>query len=165
MTKTEAASLVAMAVASYPGMQEKNLGPVAQVWMEMLADMPFVLAKQAILKHIATEKFFPTVAEIRKQAESLTQKKRVLASEEAWEEVMIKINNPSKEYSSPLIKRAVDAVGGLHIIGYTDMSELGVVRAHFMRTYDAYIRCEKEDEEVMTFRNLLEQIERKKIGG
>ena len=166
MTKSEAASLVALAAASYPGMQEKNLGPTAQVWMELLADMPFPLAKQAVMKHITTGKFFPTVAEIRQQAEALTRKERVLTAEEAWEEVMLKIKNQTPGYSSLLVKRAVEAVGGINTIGYTDMSEIGVVRAHFLRVYETYLRRAQDDKEIEIFHNLLEQqSKRKQIGG
>lgn len=163
MTKQEAAGLVAMAAASYPGMQEKNLAPVAQVWMELLSDMPLDLAKKAVLKHITTSKFFPTIAELRQHAKDLTRPAIPLSPEEAWDEVMTKIRNQTKGYSSLTVKRAVEAVGGLNAIGYTDMAELGFVRAHFMRTYEAFTRRAEIDEEMGTFENLLERIEQKRL--
>lgn len=157
MNKSEAAALVALAAANFPNMQEKDLRPTVQVWMQLLADIPYETAKQAVMKHIMTEKYFPTVTEIRRQVETLTRKERVLSAEEAWIEVMLKIKNGTPGYSSTLVKQAVEAVGGINTIGYTDMSEIGVVRAHFMRVYETLQRRKKEEQELTVFRDLLEQ--------
>jgi hypothetical protein len=163
MTKSEAASLVALAAASYPGMQERDLKPTAQVWVSMLSDIPFKTAKQAVMKHITVGKYFPTVAEIRAQAKELTKPIKDLLPEEAWEAVIMKIRERTEGYPSPLVQRAVEAVGGLNTIGYTGMSELGVVRAHFMRVYESYLKRDKEQDEQIAFKNLIRQIEVKQL--
>jgi hypothetical protein len=163
MTKSQAASLVALAAANYPGMQEKDLTPTAQVWKNMLSDIPYEIAKQAVMKHLVTGKYFPTIAEIRKHAEELTRPKRELSPEEAWEAVIRKIRYREDGYTSERVKRAVEAVGGINAIGFTDISELGVVRAHFMRVYESYLRREQEERELVTFQNLIQQINQKQI--
>ena len=137
MTTQEANRLVAVAVAAYPSMQDRDLAMTARVWERALADLPLAVVERAVLKLIMTRMFFPAVAEIREAAESLLNKGHP-TPEEAWGEVMPQLNPyRAPHYSDPLIHRAVQAVGYLSIC----MSEhLGVERAHFLQIYQAFLR-------------------------
>ena len=136
MTAQDANRLVAVAVAAYPSMQDRDLAMTARVWERALADLPLAVVERAVLKLIMTRKFFPAVAEIREAAESLLDNGHP-TPEEAWGEVMKQLNPyRAPQYSDPLIHRAVRAVGYLSIC----MSErLGVERAHFLQIYQAYL--------------------------
>ena len=47
-----------------------------KIWYELLKDMPYEIANVSIQKHMATNKFPPTVAEIRSGATEITSKHR-----------------------------------------------------------------------------------------
>ena len=47
-----------------------------KIWYELLKDMPYEIANVSIQKHMATNKFPPTVAEIRSGAAEITSKPR-----------------------------------------------------------------------------------------
>lgn len=55
------------------------------VWFALLRDLPYKQAELAVQKHMATEKFPPTIADIREKAEQITSVKETEMSElEAW---------------------------------------------------------------------------------
>ena len=55
------------------------------VWFALLGDLPYKQAELAVQKHMATEKFPPTIADIREKAEQITSVKETEMSElEAW---------------------------------------------------------------------------------
>lgn len=45
------------------------------VWFALLGDLPYKQAELAVQKHMATEKFPPTIADIREKAEQITSVK------------------------------------------------------------------------------------------
>ena len=123
------------------------MGPTAELWYKMLADIPYEIAEKALIKVLATAKFFPTVAEIRAAATELCSP-RLLTSGEAWEQVMRAIRRygfyaqqQTMEMLEPLVKRAVECVG-LREICLSE--EPDIVRAHFMRVYDQLANRERE---------------------
>jgi len=61
--------------------------PTANLWSEMLSDIPFDIAKAALIKVLATARFWPTVAEIREAAASIANP-GILTPAEAWGQVI-----------------------------------------------------------------------------
>ena len=53
------------------------------VWFALLGDLPYKQAELAVQKHMATEKFPPTIADIREKAEQITSVKETEMSE-SW---------------------------------------------------------------------------------
>ena len=149
MTINEARRLVAVTLAAYPSMQEKDLSLTAAVWQKMLGDLTMENLEKAVLKIIATKKFFPSISEIRSEAVSFAAPLHPLP-EEAWAEVMAQLDpyHPP-HYSDPLIHRAVKAIGYLNLC----MSErIGVERAHFLQIYGAFLQTDinrRQNEAVM----------------
>ena len=82
-----------------------------EVYCRLLADLPAPLLEAATLRHIATAKFFPTVAELREAAWAMSGQ---LPPEpmEAWGEVMrqMRVNGaPSgPRFSHPAIREVVE---------------------------------------------------------
>lgn len=149
MTINEARRLVAVTLAAYPSMQEKDLSLTAAVWQKMLGDLTMENLEKAVLKIIATKKFFPSISEIRSEAVSFAAPLHPLP-EEAWAEVMAQLDPyRTPRYSDPLIHRAVKAVGYLNLC----MSErIGVERAHFLQIYGAFLQTDtnrRQNEAVM----------------
>lgn len=143
MNKQEAAQLVALATANFPSMQDKDMAPTAQLWLTMLADLPYKLAERALVKVLMTARFFPTIADIREAARGLVEQSTKLPEpDEAWAEVMQKVTRYSTpEWSCPEIQQAVRVVGYNAIC---DSENIGVERAHFFKVYEA-IRKRKDE--------------------
>ena len=149
MTINEARRLVAVALAAYPSMQEKDLSLTAAVWQKALGDLPLDTLEKAIIKIIVSKKFFPSISEIRSEAVSFAAPVHP-QPEEAWAEVMAQLDPyRTPHYSDPLIQRAVKAVGYLNLC----MSErIGVERAHFLQIYGAFLQTDtnrQQNEAVM----------------
>ena len=149
MTINEARRLVAVALAAYTSMQEKDLSLTAAVWQKALGDLPLDNLEKAVFKIIVSKKFFPSISEIRSEAVSFAAPLHPLP-EEAWAEVMAQLDPyRTPRYSDPLIHRAVKAVGYLNLC----MSErIGVERAHFLQIYGAFLQTDtnrRQNEAVM----------------
>ena len=65
MNSMEVARLVALAVANYPSMQDKEMRPTAKLWQMMLSDVTYEVGEKALAKVLTVARFFPTIAEIR----------------------------------------------------------------------------------------------------
>lgn len=136
MTKKEIGQLMALAVANFPHMQEKDLSTTARLWEEMLSDMPFVLAKNALFKVLSTAKFWPNVAEIREAALSLTGNIPPLPAE-AWAQAREASMARSFDTTTlhPAVQKAIRGMGGLEAMGL-DESPLGMRQARFLKLYE-----------------------------
>jgi hypothetical protein len=83
MNKSEIKSLLMIAIANFPSMQERNMTPTAELWSEVLSDIDYQVAKSALIKVLSTSEFFPTVAKIREAVAMITQPNSLDAME-AW---------------------------------------------------------------------------------
>jgi hypothetical protein len=147
MNRSEIKKLIGWAAANFPHLQDKDLSPTAELWFKLLPDMPYDIAEKALIKVLATAKFFPTVAEIRAAASDLCAP-RVLSSGEAWEQVRKAIRRygyyaqkETMELLDPVTAKAVECVG-LTEICYSE--EPDIIRAHFMKIYDQLANRERE---------------------
>jgi|GEM_PF-965915 len=66
MTPVEAAKAVALLAAAYPAARWSE--QTGQIYEQMLADLDFEVAKQAVMRLVCTSKFLPTIAELREAA-------------------------------------------------------------------------------------------------
>jgi Loader and inhibitor of phage G40P len=134
MTPNEVGKLVAYLKAAYPRATiEPDTLEVYRIW---LSDLPYEPARAAVVTIIATERFFPTVAEIREAAAQLVT--GVPVAEAAWAEVMAAVREHGMdgwpEWSHPAVAEAVRAIGWHLICGSTNVA---TERAHFLRIYAA----------------------------
>jgi hypothetical protein len=166
VTRQETARLVALAMANWPGMQDRNvkIEATALLWQRMLNDVPYELAEKALCKVLMTAKFWPTVSEIREAVDSLRPPVKMLPpTDEAWEEVCRNLNPyRAPQWSHEAIARAVRSLGGIRTI--CDAENLAVIRAHFFKMYETVSAREKEkslNEKVIT---LIERTEIKCLG-
>jgi hypothetical protein len=146
MTKQETARLVALALANWPSMQDKSfkVEGTAALWHKMLGHLPYSVVEAGLAKILLTSKYFPTVAEILAAAESLQPKSQGLPPvEAAWDEVCRNLN----PYQAPVwshdgIRLTVRRLGGIRTL--CESENMGPIRAHFFKLYEALAEREKE---------------------
>lgn len=142
MKPDEIKTLVAMTLANFPNMQERHMSPTVALWQQMLSDIPFNVAKAALIKVLATAKFWPTVGEIRETAVQLTSP-NVLSAPEAWAQVIKAIRyDYSSDKLDPVVRKAIEGFGGLNGIGYSE--NIDVVRGQFLKVYEQYANRERD---------------------
>jgi len=143
MTTTEWALLVKALKSAYPS---QNFLPdewSVKVWYSLLKDVPYEALNIAIQRHISTNKYPPTIAELR----SLTSEREKDWSE-AWEEVKKAIRrygsyNEAKalESMSPLTREIVQRFGFKEIC-LSDNED--VYRANFRMAYEQAAKKKEE---------------------
>jgi len=137
MNRMETAQVFGVLASAYPNFKIDDR--MVEVWHELLSDLDGNLVKSAVKVWAMTEKWPPTIADIRLTA---AEKSGSLppSAEEAWAEVMgvIRIygsNQRRPEWSHPAIEQAVNSIGYRQIC----VSEKpDVVRAHFTKAYEGY---------------------------
>lgn len=115
--------------------------------------LPYKQAELAVQKHMATEKFPPTIADIREKAEQITSVKETEMSElEAWAIVRKAIgrsNYYAEEEFEKLPEACKMAVGNpsnLREWAMMDSDQVGTVeQSHFVRNYRTAMQRIKED--------------------
>ena len=108
---------------------------------------------RAAAAHCATtSKWFPTVAELRDAAFGIIENRAGIPSAaEAWGEVMaaMRYAAPARrpQFSHPVIRRAVEAVGGWYTLC---TSESGVAdRSKFFQAYEQIVARDREQARVL----------------
>lgn len=134
MTKGESMKLLAMLRAAWP--RQEVGADTAEVYAEMLKDIPFDEASAAVRRIVQTSKWFPAIAEIREQvAES---RSALDPPELAWGQVQAAISKIGAYhqplFSNPAIQRAVKALGWRQICLDENLS---ATRARFIDAYRA----------------------------
>lgn len=141
------------------------------VWYELLKDMDYETCKKAVLRHICTSKFPPTIADIR-GASSENAHANDYVAEEAWNKVYNAIGNSiynsEEEFNKlpPLIQRAVGSAGNLRELAVADAESVLCEKGRFIRQYNALQKIEKEmDSMPQSVRALIEQTSNKMLEG
>lgn len=118
------------------------------VWFELLKDLTYDQVSLAIQKHMLTERFPPTIADLREKANEVAKKQVTEMSElEAWSIVMKAIRNSNyhadKEFEK-LPKPCQIAVGtpdNLKEWAMMNVEQVATVeQSHFIRSYRAAVK-------------------------
>ena len=117
-----------------------------RLWYEELKDIPYDMAKIALRKYVSTNKFAPTIADIREQVAELNAQEQgedVLNEISAWALVWKAIGS-SGEYERAernfcklpsIVQRAVHSPKQLQEWARTQNINVEVVSSNFMRTF------------------------------
>lgn len=174
MTKTEFYNLAKGMKAVYT---QSNFLPdqvAISIWFGLLQDLPYKVASAAVNMYICTNKFPPTIADIRANAMQIMTGRAELNEEEAWQLVYKAICNSSyhaqEEFDKlpETVQKAIGGAASLRELGQMDKSTvLSVEKSHFMRTYRAEVERKKEADRLpMSVRTLISQtVEQLKIEG
>lgn len=123
---------------------------LSEQWYKMLADLSDEQFKYAIEAIVKTQKFPPTISEIREKAVEYNHQAE-LTSEEAWALVYNDVhargyyNEP--HYEDWKLEAAKNAIGWNALCSMTE-NEKGTIRAHFMRIYESFQQREQTAETV-----------------
>ncbi len=126
------------------------------LYTRLLADIPDEVLIAAALKHTRTCKWFPKVSELCEVAFSMMEV-GIKTAEEAWNEVTKEMRrvgyygNP--DFTCQEIYDAVNTFGWENMCSAEDHS---VLRAHFYRTYETYLKRSREERRMLPeIRNLI----------
>lgn len=147
--EAEVLKVLAILGASYPNFELRD--DTGEVYCRLLADIPCDLLEAAAIQHIAENRFFPSVAELRELADRIASyRDRRPTALEAWGEVIQQVHSIGSwrkpEFSSPLIARCVECIGW-HTICYSEM--IAAERARFIEAYDELVKREREERRML----------------
>ena len=108
-----------------------------KIYRTTLADIEPALLQTAVLKHISSSKWFPTIAELRKAAtEIVLHSDGQLSAPEAWGKVMREVRSVGHWGSpslGPVVMQAVEAIGGWRNVCLSE--NITADRARFIEAY------------------------------
>lgn len=140
MTGKEFAKL-ALAIKTY--FPRDNVLPsneTMELWFDMLKDLDYEIASMGLKAYVSTNKFAPTIADIREYATKVT-KPQQLNEMEAWSLVSKAIRNSGyhseEEFEKlpPLVQKAVGQPSQLRMWAIGDDYNEAVVSSNFIKTY------------------------------
>ena len=144
MDRQEVKTLVARMIGGFPSLLERSMVATVLSWEHSLGHLDFQVASKALDKVMLVTKFPPTIAEISEAAREFMTIDKTPTTEEAWGEVLRKIDPwKTPEWSHEYVKKAVQR------IGYSNLcrsENIGVERAHFFRIYDSIIAQAKNNQ-------------------
>lgn len=125
-----------------------------QAYEKYLSDLDSETLKHAVGECIATCKFFPKVAEIREKAgENALNREGVPSAAEAWAEVQREMHDKgcyhAPEFSHPLVREAMHAVGGWPHLTTALNLNLETVRAQYIKIYENMVSRLKHDNSLL----------------
>ena len=137
------------------------------IWFSLLQDLDYMVAQAAIQKYMLTQKFPPTIADIRELATNVSIGEKPLWSD-GWEEVLYAIRRfgsyreaEALESMSPITRQAVQRLGFINLC----MSENVMTdRANFRMIYEQISEREYTSKQIpVKLSNLIEGIQKKGI--
>lgn len=149
MTKEEFGKLVMAIKGYFPKQDTFNSPYVMEMWFDSLKDLDFSLAINSIKGYAQTNKFPPTVADIRSTATAFAQDE-VMSELEAWALVSKAIRNGTygseTEFNKlpPLVQKAVGSPANIRNWATSSLEEVEtVISSNFIKTYRALMTREK----------------------
>lgn len=126
------------------------------VWFELLKDIPYQQANVAIQKYMLTEKFPPTIADIREKATQIVESVDSSMSElEAWSLVRKAVRNSGyhsvEEFEKlpEACQRAVGSAANLKEWALMDSERVETVeQSHFIRNYRTTVQRISEEKKL-----------------
>jgi hypothetical protein len=164
--------LMGMLSAAYPRMVIEDA--TTELYVRALADLDGGLLEAAALEAVThydegKGDWFPSVARLRHYAAQVhIRAAQVPDVAEAWAEVKRNVENSraAHAWSHPLVKKAIDQLGGLPAYGMAPIEDEPSWRARYFQTYETLVR--RQTEAVETVPAVRAQIaavaERLKIG-
>ena len=140
MDRSEIAGLMDVVYGQWPKERNaQNVKSLAKLWEWMLADIPLPLAQRAVAKVLATQKFFPTVAEIRTAALDMADGQPITWGE-AYDMIRRSDYNPSA--LPPLVAEAMREIGDTW--SWRSEQNQTARRAQFRDVYEAKVAQDRE---------------------
>ena len=121
------------------------------MWYALMGDLPYDVCAMAIKKYMLTNKFPPTVAEIREMATNIVSGDP-LTWGESWERALAAVRkygsyNKADALNSldPITRKCVESIGYMELC----MSEnIMVERAHYQKVFEVFAKREQTDRQM-----------------
>jgi hypothetical protein len=139
------------------------------MWYGLMGDLSYDVCGIAIKKYMLTNKFPPTVAEIRELASGIVNGDP-LTWGESWERALNAVRrfgsygqSEALDSLDPLTRKCVESIGYMQLC----MSEnIMVERAHFQKIFDVFAKREQTDKQIpLALREAINQLQLKGIDG
>ena len=148
MTRQEFATFAMALKTYYPRETLLPNQAAMELWFRELEDIPYKVAEASLRKWVATNKWSPSIAEIREISATIQYGEQMTWGE-AWEKAL----NAVRRFGSYNKQAALDSLDPLtrkcvENIGYLDlcMSEnIMVERAHFQKIFEVYAKRDQTD--------------------
>lgn len=153
MTREEFAVLVKAMKAVYSSENFIADKDAFDVWYGLLKDLPYEQANLAIQKYMTSEKFPPTIADIRTKATEIVAPEEESMSElQAWALVRKALRNSGYNSEEEFAKlpevcqRAVGTAANLKEWALMESDQVATIeQSHFVRNYRASVQIMKEE--------------------
>lgn len=148
--RESSAKLLTLARKSFPS--SKADAETITLYLAALDDLTYAQIKAGVLKCMNTAKFFPTIAEIREEAESMVEHANHTGKPdagEAWGEVMRFVTESSPYDQRPFrwsceeVHEAVKRLGTMTLFEMTN-DGIPATRGQFMKIYDKLLAGQKD---------------------
>lgn len=135
MNKSETSEIVVKLMTAYP--RQEITPETLETYCQMLGDLDAEAAMRAAVEHMATSKYFPTIAEIRTAV--VEAELQLPPTDEAYTEVIRRIRKVGRDglWTSDLCPAVVDAVKAVGWLSMCNSTAPGVERAAFVKFYEA----------------------------
>ena len=151
MDKKQFATFAMALRTYYPREQLLPNNQAMELWFRELQDIPFEVAEIALRKWVSTNKWSPSIAEIREMTSGI-----VHGDPMSWGESWEKALNAVRKFGSYNKREALDSLDPLtrkcvESIGYMElcMSEnIMVERAHYQKIFEIYSKREQTEKRV-----------------
>lgn len=158
MTESEFTKIALAIKTSYPNAKVLADKAAMDIWFMMLSDIPYSIAQPAVLEHVSTNKFPPSIAEIREKCAGFISLP-IMDYGEAWENVLLAIRRfgymqetEALESLEEITRRCVKRLGFQNICASENIT---ADRANFRMIYEAEANRKKVDNQIP--RQLLNQ--------
>lgn len=137
-----------------------------KVWYKLLCDIPYDAMANAVQAHMQTNKFPPTIADIRKQAQRFIVQDEEMYKSEGWAAGLVMKAARNSTYGAeeefaklpPLVQEAVGSVEALRSLGTLAPDVLAsVAKGQFLASYRAVINNHSEQQRFSPY--LKQQVE------
>lgn len=166
MNKQEFATFAMALKTYYPREQLLPNQQAMELWFRELCDIPYNVAEMALRKWVSTNKWSPSIADLREMTSGI-----VNGDPMSWGESWEKALNAVKRFGSynkmaalesldPLTRKCVENIGYLELC----MSEnIMVERAHYQKIFEVYSKRERDAQRMAA--PLLEAISHLQLNG
>ena len=155
MTRDETIKILMVIQAAYPNYKPQDKTVAVNVWLEMLADIPYEQVSMAVKAYIESDKngFAPSIGEVREKVKNIFAEEDELNETAAWS-LVLKAIRRSTYYSDeefaklpPVVQRAVASPRQLRewaTLEDADGKTITVIQSNFQRTFRVEQQRERE---------------------
>ena len=147
------AAIVLQSAQCWPYFATKMTAGIAAQYARAMQDIPAEAVEMALASLVRTSDYFPSVAAIRREAESIIRAMNgniELTADEGWHEVMHALRAyPHRSHPlQPLTQAALAACGGLTKLANSEEAMLPAFQSQFRKAYQTEQKRQKDNERI-----------------